>query len=223
MVSMVMKCFEGWDKPRQVYQNIPKRVWQNVQNEKYWDKPRQNKNEVLREYTDCNSVNVHVCHPVHHELCRDVPERRSTTVNQEKSVIRFQMRSITNVLKSQKKPRMEYVKMWSWVEMKKYDELIKLATTSKPCCSELPFPSFLTNIISIPIFVNLSIHCTVSRYVQVNKCRDCYDIATYALIIYFKLWTSNRVTFKVRNMRGLQHLVHFNQKLTWKFIISISL
>ena len=71
--------------------------------------------------------------------------------------------------------------------MKKYDELIKLATTSKPCCSELPFPSFLANIISIPIFVNLSIRCTVSRYVQVNKCRDCYDIATSALIIYSKL------------------------------------
>ena len=43
-----------------------------------------NKSEVLREYTDCNSVNVHVCHPVHHELCNDVPERISKLVPRQK-------------------------------------------------------------------------------------------------------------------------------------------
>ena len=32
---------KGWDEPTQVYQNILKMVYQNVQKGKSWDKPRQ--------------------------------------------------------------------------------------------------------------------------------------------------------------------------------------
>ena len=105
--------------------SIPEDGVQECSKVKILDKSRQEWHDVLRGYTDY----VSLCSPVHHESCQDVPEQISinwfldwnATVNQERSVIRFQMRSTSvypdsHVLKLQKEPRMEYMKM---LEIKK--------------------------------------------------------------------------------------------------------